>query len=495
MSGKLTQRPAMKAMLAFLKSRRSGGTVVIIDDVSRLARGIAAHLELRASIAKAGGILESPSIEFGDDSDSQLVEHLLASVSQHQRQKNGEQTKNRMRARILNGYWVFKAPSGYLYQRVSGQGRVLIRDDKVSCVIEEALEGFASGRFDTQADVARFLQDHPLYTKDASGLVRRQRVADLLRSPVYAGYVEAPDWGVSLRKGQHEGLIGFEVFQKNQDRLNGVNRTPKRSNLNEGFPLRGYVCCAVCETPYTSCWSTGSHGRYPYYLCQKRGCEMYGKSIRRDDLEGAFEALLLTVKPSASLFKVARAMFEELWDRRMSQGKVQAKALASQLAKIEKQVAQLLERVMDARVPTVIAAYENKIEALEKSKLLICEKLGSQGAPKSTFEKSLERAMEFLSNPWNLWSSGRLEDRRTVLKLVFAKPLYYNKNTGYRTADLSLPFKMLGQNIHGENLMVRSRGLEPPRVAPQRPQRCASTNSAMTAYDKTLLLKGILNRE
>ena|GEM_PF-35273 len=30
--------------------------------------------------------------------------------------------------------------------------------------------------------------------------------------------------------------------------------------------------------------------------------------------------------------------------------------------------------------------------------------------------------------------------------------------------------------------MVRSRGLEPPRVAPQRPQRCASTNSATTAH-------------
>ena len=33
----------------------------------------------------------------------------------------------------------------------------------------------------------------------------------------------------------------------------------------------------------------------------------------------------------------------------------------------------------------------------------------------------------------------------------------------------------------GERNMVRSRGLEPPRVAPQRPQRCASTSSATTA--------------
>jgi lipoyl(octanoyl) transferase len=34
---------------------------------------------------------------------------------------------------------------------------------------------------------------------------------------------------------------------------------------------------------------------------------------------------------------------------------------------------------------------------------------------------------------------------------------------------------------------VRSRGLEPPRVAPQRPQRCASTNSATTARTKSAL--------
>src|SRR5690606_9669284 len=33
--------------------------------------------------------------------------------------------------------------------------------------------------------------------------------------------------------------------------------------------------------------------------------------------------------------------------------------------------------------------------------------------------------------------------------------------------------------------MVRSRRLELPRVAPQRPQRCASTNSATTARGRS----------
>jgi DNA invertase Pin-like site-specific DNA recombinase len=121
MTGSLATRPGMQAMLAYLRKHSRNGRepiVVIIDDISRLARGIEAHLKLRASIGAAGGVLKSPTIEFGEDSDSILVENLLASVSQHQRQKNGEQTVNRMRARTMNGYWCFAAPIGYRYKRV-----------------------------------------------------------------------------------------------------------------------------------------------------------------------------------------------------------------------------------------------------------------------------------------------------------------------------------------------------------------------------------------
>ena len=65
----------MKAMIAFLKAKREPH-IVIIDDITRLARSMSTHLMLREKIKNAGGILQSPSLEFGDDSDSQLVEHL-----------------------------------------------------------------------------------------------------------------------------------------------------------------------------------------------------------------------------------------------------------------------------------------------------------------------------------------------------------------------------------------------------------------------------------
>src|SRR6218665_1188024 len=70
-SGSLIERPGMQKMLTFLRQHRKAGLTVIIDDISRLARGMEAHIALRAAIGVAGGSLESPSVEFGDNADSE----------------------------------------------------------------------------------------------------------------------------------------------------------------------------------------------------------------------------------------------------------------------------------------------------------------------------------------------------------------------------------------------------------------------------------------
>ena len=460
-SGSKEQRPGMMRMLSFVRKQKGKGTRILIDDVSRLARGLEAHINLRREISEVGGILESPSIEFGEDSDSILVENLLASVSQHQRQKNGEQTKNRMKARVQNGYWVFQAPVGYKYKSVSGRGKMLQRDEPVASVIQEALEGYALGHFDTQADVQRFLQNNPLFPKDRRGEVRHQRVSVLLNQPVYAGYVEAPSWGVELRVGQHEPIISSQTYQRIQDRLKGGFYAPRQSNLNEDFPLRGHVVCSDCGTPLTACWSKGSHKKYPYYLCPKRGCDSYGKSIARDKIEGEFEALIGKATPSAALFKVGKAMFKELWDYQHSQAESQTKAMGAQLVKLEGQLSKLLERILDASVPTVIKAYEEKVRQLELDKQAIKEKMAFSGKPASTFDETLRTAFEFLKNPLILWHSERIEDRQLLLKLTFSKRLAYSRKEGFRTANFSLPFKVLGQFLGCKREMAHPTGFEP----------------------------------
>jgi DNA invertase Pin-like site-specific DNA recombinase len=179
-SGGLIDRPAIKRMLEFLRKQKQQQFVVIIDDISRLARDLKAHIELRMAIQDAGGVLQSPSIEFGEDSDSQLVENLLASVSQHHRQKNAEQVKNRMRARMLGGYWIMKVPIGYKMEKVVGHGKMLIRDEPVASIIQEGLEGYANDRFSSAAELKAFFECQPNFPKERRGGVHFQRVLDIM---------------------------------------------------------------------------------------------------------------------------------------------------------------------------------------------------------------------------------------------------------------------------------------------------------------------------
>ncbi len=467
-SGSLIDRPGMKAMLAFLKKNKAKDIVVLIDDVSRLARGLDAHLKLRSAIDQAGGSLESPSIEFGEDPDSILVENLLASVSQHQRQKNAEQAKNRMRARVMNGYWPFKAPWGYRYESVTGQGKMLKRDEPLASILQEGLEGFATGRFDLQVEVLRFFERFPEFPRDRNGVIRNQRITEILKQPIYAGYVEAPNWNVSRRPGKHEGLISYETFQRIQDRLNGKPKTPARKDFSEDFILRGSVVCADCGTPLTACWSKGRSASYPYYLCPKRGCASYGKSIRREKLEGEFEQLLRQLKPSEALFDVATAMFEELWDHRLVHADQRRRDLQSQLGKLDQQIEQLLDRIVDANSGSVVSAYESRIQRLEERKFVINDTIARTGQPVRTFEDTLRTALVFLSNPWKLWVSECPEDKKTVLKLAFSDRLAYARKGGFRTANVALPFQIIqslstqeGDNSMGENKMAHPIGFEP----------------------------------
>ena len=448
-SGSLTKRPGMQTMLKFLKSKRHDPHVVIIDDISRLARGIEAHLNLRSAIADAGGILESPSIEFGEDSDSLLVENLLAAVSQHQRQKNGEQTKNRMRARAVNGYWVFAAPFGYRYEKVAAHNKLLVRHEPMASVIQEALEGFASGRFATQAEVQRYFESLPYFPRDSRGIIRHQRIKDILTNPIYAGMVVVPRWNIPLRKGHHAGLISYTLHEQIQERLNAKARVPIRKNLADDFPLRGFVTCGDCGTVLTSCWAKGRYKKYPYYHCPTKGCESYGKSIRREIIESDFDDLLQKLRPSRNLFTLAYSMFKDCWEQQHIHQKASIKAMEKERSGLDKKIMQLMDRIVEADSPAVITAYEKRISAVEAEKTILTERIAASRKPQKAYEDLFRTAFEFLSNPVKLWRSEEIRHKKTVLKLTFARQLSYTKKDGFRTVYPSLPFELI-QRLKGE---------------------------------------------
>ena len=460
-TGATDERPGMKAALTFLKKRKAVPHVIIIDDLSRLARDVVVFAKLRMQIAAAGAVLESPTMRFEDDCDSQFVQNVLASAAQLERQKNAERTKHRMRARALNGFWQFLPPIGYTSVPNKDGGKIMVPKEPEASVIREALEGFASDRFGTQAEVMRFLNNHPEITTRRKSLFTNQRINGILKQPLYAGYMEVPKWDVSLRQAQHDPLISFETFEAIQDKLSGKAKVPARKDLNADFPLRGFVSCADCGQPLTANWSKGSNARYPYYLCRTKNCASESKSIARAKVEGEFEELLRALVPSNELVELAAEIFRDLWEQREAASKQHSKGMRNELSKIDKKIEQLVDLIVDAESKALIKRYESTILTLERDKLLLNEKIAKCGRPLKTYDETFRTTVDFLASPWKLWNSDQLEDKRAVLKLAFAKRIEFHRENGFRTPKTAYPFKVLEDFSTPNCKMVHPTGFEP----------------------------------
>jgi hypothetical protein len=170
--------------------------------------------------------------------------------------------------------------------------------------------------------------------------------------------------------------------------------------------------------------------------------------------------------PAPNLFRVARAMFREIWDGRLADAAQTAASVKAEVKRLEKQTDQFLSRIVETQNEAVIAAYEKRIAQLEQEKLVLLERASKAGAPQRGFEEMFELSMRFLASPWNIWEFGQIEMRRMVLRLAFAERLGYVRNQGFRTPLLSSPFNMLSACEGGKSGMARPAGFEPatPRL-------------------------------
>ncbi len=444
-SGRYAERPGMNALLAYLRQAHTTDCVVVVDDISRFARDVSTHATLRDKITASGAKIESPNQKFGEDAGSRFIETIMAAIAEHDRLKNAEQSHRRTVARLQNGYWVFHAPIGYRYEKASGGGKRLVPDEPLASIVKEALEGYAAGRFQTQVEVKRFLESKPEIPKSYKGTeVHFDKVKRLLTNTLYAGYLQFPKWDIPLTKAQHDPLISYATHQVIQDRLRERSVAPARKDINKDFPLRGFLICETCGHRLTACWAKSRTGKkYPYYLCQYRGCSEKGKSIPRDKLETQFGNHLKSLVPAQTTFELAERMFRDAWDDRSNSASSETKRLKTKARQIDRDIHNLLKRLVQTGNEKAISAYENRISELEQEKALIEEEAARIATPEHSFDEMFEHSMRFLANPYEIWENGDLETKKTVLRLVFSAPLVVSRKTGVQTGETTFPFKAL----------------------------------------------------
>jgi len=460
-AGDYMHRPGMVALLGYLDCYPGEDYVVIFDDLKRFARDTVFHLQLRNALSTRGARVECLNFTFDDTPESQFVETVFAAQGQLEREQNRRQVIQKMKARVQAGYYCRSKPVGYRYEKVEGHGRMLVPDEPNASLIREAFEGYVSGRFETAAELGRYLARQPSFPSATN----THRALEILKRPLYAGYITIPNWGFEMHKGKHQPLISLALWQAAQKKLEGRAYRSLRSDPHEDFPLRNFVACEGCGQPMTAGWSKGKSKAYAYYTCQQKGCAYRGKSIGRAKIEDAFQELMASMTPRPELLRVARTMFSDLWNQRLEQHQEQAAERHQKLAALNKQMATLMKRLVTATSDAVISAYEAEISKIELEKRVVEEKAQSALELPRTFEKTFSAAMTFLANPWILWDKGTFAHKRLLLRLTVPSPITYTRENGFLNTNLSLPFSILGENDMQTMQMVRSRGISALLIA------------------------------
>ena len=442
-SGGDFDRPEMNKLLKYL-TINNDEFVVIFDDISRLARDVSVHKFLVHSIKSVGATIDCIGVVVGSDAPSDIfVETVMAAAKENERLVNRLQVIKRQKSRLEMGYWVFCHPPGYVYKEHSVHGKLLHRDEPNASIIKEALEGYANNRFVTQEDVRVFLESKKYKATSKSTKPHSETVKRMLTKSLYAGIVEYKKWGVGAVKGHHEPLITEETYFRIQNKLSGKIRNHENSKAVD-FPLRGFVQCAECSEYMTASWSTGRNKKHLYYRCKNKQCSCGNKSIKRKLIEDDFSELLKNAVLQKPLISLLKVITKEIYSERIKESRLEERAAKKEISGLDKDISSLVDRLSTASSNNVANAIERSIDEKEQYKNILQRKHPITDESEINFETAINSVLDFVGNPYKAWESGDLLQKSKIQRLVFIRPLKYSKSKGFGTAEMSLPFSILG---------------------------------------------------
>jgi len=411
-SARTTDRPAFQKMMAYCRQHRRNVSLLLVADLSRLARNVRDQGDIIATLGHLGISLESIDEPMAEDSAaSRLHRNIIGTMNEFYSDSLGERTRYRMRAAVTAGRFPWPSPVGYL-----NQSKRLCVDPQRAPLIRQAFELIASGRFSTGDAVLKLITSMGLVTKKGRPLTK-QSFARMLSNPVYVGWIVTR--GERIR-GSHVPLVSDELFHAVQDRLNGKSHPHKR--LNEDFPLRGIVRCARCRAHLTAGWARGRTQRYARYWCWTPKCRAVG--ISREELEEQFASLLSRMQPTAEALAQLPERVAAHWQVRKAQIAASAQSLRSRLA----DQGTLNQRAIVAKLDGTLSPEDFNClkKSITEESARIEAEIKALDSERSTMEDLLKDAKAQAVDLVGAWKGGNVNQRHELATSFFPDGLVFS---------------------------------------------------------------------
>lgn len=437
-AGDYMNRPAMRRLIEYIKKNGDKRYVVIFDDIKRLSRETSSFINLIALFKELNVRIECLNHKIEDTPEGEFITTILAAQGQLERKQNTRQVNQKTDAHLMNGDWALRTPLGYIRTAVTGhKTKLCIIDPVIGQGIKVGLQGFASGRFKTVADVGRYLIENGC-VKNGTRHGKYDTARSILLNIFYAGYIHRPEKNILMVKGKHEGMITLEEYYQIQERLNKEVKGEREYQMyRDEYELRQIVRCIDCGNKLRSGKSKGRSKYYYYYICRTKGCVKESVHISTKDMHEYLHTILQKIESTDEVIEIGIEAFNEAFQEVIQSRGLVASDIEQAMNDIDNQINVLVTNLAKLTNESVVRGIESKIEELDTKKKILVDKQGKITTLDTKSRTALSEMKEFLKSPYDTWMMCDRRQQRALYKYIFSEDFLFMPKTESRTISLS----------------------------------------------------------
>lgn len=412
-SAKTVSRTQLTLMMQFLRARKSQVDALIVWDIDRLSRNPRDYYDLDGELKNHG--IQILTVKGTNDTSpiGKLVRSISVSLSEFENEQKRERVSAGMKQALEQGRWPWKPPIGYKRKQQERGTGPLIPDPKTAHFIREAFRLLENGSY-SQLGVLRKLSDQGFRPSP-------QTMNKILHNPIYCGLLRS-EFFTELLKGEHEPLVSQATFMKVQDIMNGTLAGGIRIGKHPDFPLRRFVICAKCGSPFTGAYSRGKGGRYAYYRCYNRSCS---GNIPKKFMETRFLNFLEDTQPTEEIYQCFQSALLDRLNSVQKDLDTQQSSIQADMDDLKQQKATMTRKlaagiICDDEYTNYIKSAQRRLLTLEAE----AESL-TTGVNGKKISENVYHIGEVIKNMKRLWENATMEHRIKLQTTVFPDGILY----------------------------------------------------------------------
>lgn len=424
------KRPQFQAMLERIRTQHDVD-LVIVYKLSRLHRNRVDDALTMMELRKQGVNLISATESIDETPVGQLMHGILASFNEYRSAEDGADIRHKMAQKAKNGGTLGRAPLGYsnVRDRVDGREiRTVDLDTERAPLIRLAFELYATGKY-TLTELAEELTDRGLTTRPGRYPAREvstSKLGKMLEDRYYLGFVTFQG---EEYPGRHEPLVDYDTWERVQEVKTARIKAGERQRKHHHY-LKGTIWCGACheagrENRLIQSVVRGNGGTYRYFVCrgqQKGQCDI--GYLHEADVEQAVADWYFTIEYGPDLTNSLRKSIHDTLADAQQATRTHRAQLDQQMNRLELAEANLIDLAADGTLPS--PKIRERLHDIQVQRARIQDSLSEIHVDLGKAAELLEAAIDFLSDPGDLYARSANKDRRLINQAVFAKLYVYD---------------------------------------------------------------------